>query len=287
MAVRQQSVEHSVADGSMLRGLAWVVERPKAVLVLAHGINEHIGRYAVLGDRLSQAGYTLIGVDHRGHGLTVGDSPKTSNIRRFDDFVDDYISFFDAAHTPASAPAVMIGHSMGGLIATRAALRIQDKAAALVLSGPALKLVVAMPGWQQRIAMLIARLAPNLTLPKGDGNSLSRDPAVRLAVESDPLVINERVRFGIARQLYLLSEQTRARAAEIRIPMLAMHGGADRVTDPEGTREFVERASSTDKELVIWPDDLHEIFNELDRDAVVDRLIAWLDHRFSAPVGTT
>src|SRR5688572_21696064 len=127
MAVRQQPIEHAVADGSMLRGLAWVASRPKAMLVLAHGINEHIGRYAELGDRLSDAGYTLIGVDHRGHGLTAGDSPRTSNIRRFDDFVDDYVSFFEATRATTSGPVVMMGHSMGGLIATRAALRIQDQ----------------------------------------------------------------------------------------------------------------------------------------------------------------
>jgi alpha-beta hydrolase superfamily lysophospholipase len=175
----------------------------------------------------------------------------------------------------------MMGHSMGGLIATRAALRAQVQAAALVLSGPALKLVVKMPAWQQRIALLIARVAPNLSLPKGSGDSLSRDPAVRLAVESDPLVINEAVRLGIARQLSVLSEETRTRAAEIRLPLLAMDGGADQVTDPDGTREFVERSSSTDKELVIWPDDLHEIFNELDRDKVTDHLITWLDARFA------
>jgi alpha-beta hydrolase superfamily lysophospholipase len=280
MAARQQTVEHTIPGGSVLRGLAWRAERPRAVLVLAHGINEHIGRYALLGERLSEAGYALIGVDHRGHGLTAGDAPRTSNIRRFDDYVDDYIAFFDATRVESAAPTVMIGHSMGGLIAVRAALRAQDQAAALVLSGPALKLVVTMPGWQQRIALVIARFLPNLALPKGDGSALSRDPAVRLAVQSDPLFINEPTRLGIARQLYLLSEETRARAAEIRIPLLAMHGGADTVTDPEGTRMFVEQAASTDKEFVSWPDDLHEIFNEVDREAVVARLISWLDHRF-------
>jgi lysophospholipase len=281
MAARQQPVEHVTADGSIHKGHAWVAQRPRAVLVLAHGINEHVGRYAELGERLVDAGYTLIGVDHRGHGLSAGDSPKTSNIRRFDDFVDDYIAFFDATRATSDVPVVMMGHSMGGLIATRAALRAQDRAAALVLSGPALKLVVKMTAWQKRIALLIARVAPNLSLPQGDGDSLSRDPAVRLAVESDPLVINEPMRFGIARQLFLLSEQTRARASDIQLPLLAMHGGADQVTDPDGTREFVELASSPDKELVIWPDDLHEIFNELDRDKVIHHLVAWLDRRFT------
>ncbi|HYP61520.1 MAG TPA: alpha/beta hydrolase, partial [Thermomicrobiales bacterium] len=87
----------------------------------------------------------------------------------------------------------------------------------------------------------------------------------------------------IARQLYELSEETRSRASEIRVPLLVMHGGADPITDPEGSREFVANAASADKEFVLWPDDLHEIFNELDQDAVISRMIDWLNARFPRP----
>ena len=90
-----------------------------------------------------------------------------------------------------------------------------------------------------------------------------------------------------ARQLYLLSEETRSRASEIQVPLLVMHGGADPITDPDGSREFVANASSADKELVIWPDDLHEIFNELDQEAVIKRMIDWLNARFPRPATDT
>ena len=132
-------------------------------------------------------------------------------------------------------------------------------------------------------SLALSRIAPFLPLPGSDDegdDQLSRDPAVRLSVLDDPLFISERVRLGIARQLYLLSEETRQRASEIRLPFLVMHGAADTITDPEGSREFVANAQSPDKEFVSWPEDRHEIFNELDKGAVLRHMITWLDRRF-------
>jgi acylglycerol lipase len=175
---------------------------------------------------------------------------------------------------------VALGHSMGGLIVARAALRAQDRMAAVVLSGPALKLPMPLTPRKLRMLLAVSRIAPFLSLPKGDLDGLSRDPEVRTKTLEDALCINAPIRLGIARQLYLLSEETRSRAREIRTPLLVMHGGADPITDPDGSLEFVANAASTDKEFVLWPDDLHEIFNELDQDAVIKKMIDWLNARF-------
>jgi alpha-beta hydrolase superfamily lysophospholipase len=272
-----------LVSGAELRGRCWPVSNPRAVIALAHGIHEHVGRYEHVAKALNDDGYSVVGVDHRGHGRSGVTGKRTSNIRRFDTYVDDFIALIDRLRREQDRPVVALGHSMGGLIAARAALRAQDRMGALVLSGPALKLPMPLGPLRLRAVLAVSRIAPFLALPTSDVDGLSRNPEVRAATLEDPLCITGPVRLGIARQLYLLSEETRARASEIRVPLLVMHGGEDPITDPEGSREFVANAASADKEFVLWPDDQHEIFNELDQDAVLKRLVDWLDERFPQP----
>jgi alpha-beta hydrolase superfamily lysophospholipase len=281
------TVEHDYrleVQDTVLLGTAWSVPNPRAIVAVAHGINEHIGRYERVAKALNTGGFSVVGVDHRGHGRSCGDGPRTSNIRRFDTFVEDYIALIDRLGREQAAPVVALGHSMGGLIVTRAALRAQDRMAAIVLSAPALKLPTPVGPVRLRLMLLAARFFPDLSLPAGDLTGLSRDPEWRTAIEQDPLAIRDPVKYGIARQLYLLSEETRARAPEVRAPLLVMHGDADPITDPAGSREFVERAASRDKGFVSWPENLHEIFNDLDKVAVLKRLTGWLQARFPAPL---
>jgi alpha-beta hydrolase superfamily lysophospholipase len=103
---------------------------------------------------------------------------------------------------------------------------------------------------------------------------------VREAFANDPYCINEPIRLGIASQLFIKAEQTRAHASEITVPLLVMHGEADQITDPNGSREFVDRASSSDKTFITFPEDYHEIFNEMDRAQVIQTLVDWLTDRF-------
>jgi acylglycerol lipase len=276
---RRQDYVLSITGGE-LRGSSWPVSAPRAVIALAHGINEHVGRYEHVARSVNQAGYSMVGVDHRGHGRSGEQGKLTSNIRRFDTYVDDYIALIDRLGREQDRPVIALGHSMGGLIAARAALRAQDRMAALVLSGPALKLPMPSNPVLLQVALTVARVLPFMKAPVRDMDGLSRNPDIRARMRKDALCIQEPIRLGIARQLYLFAEETRSRASEVRVPLLVMHGGADPITDPEGSREFVANASSTDKEFVLWPEDHHEIFNELDQEQVLKRLTDWLDDRF-------
>lgn len=274
------NVSLQISSKIRLGGLRWDVPSTKPTVVIAHGINEHIGRYAHVAEALNAAGFPVIGYDHRGHGRSGKDGKRSSNTRRFDDFVDDYLVVLASVHDETGRRPISLGHSMGGLIATRAALRDQDGIAALVLSGPALKISTDLSGPRLQAAMMLAKGFFFLKAPGGLPGELSRDPAVREAFKTDPLCINDPIRLGIASQLFIAAERTRAHADEITVPLLVMHGEQDQITDPEGSRWFVEHAKSSDKTFIAWPEDYHEIFNELDQADILSALTRWLLERF-------
>jgi lysophospholipase len=198
--------------------------------------------------------------------------------------VDDLGLLVDRARTERPGlPLFLLGHSMGGLIAARYVLRHQDRLSGLILSGPALLIGEDMPAWAKRVLLGVSRVAPWVPIPRGKPGVLSRNPEVERAFASDALCHNGRTRLGYVRALYLASEETRPRGGELRVPLLVMHGDADTLTSCRGSREFVERAASIDKTLKLWPESRHEIFNDLDADAVLAYMLDWLAARVTSP----
>jgi acylglycerol lipase len=265
-------------DGTHLRGEAWVPdENSRAVVVIAHGKDEHIGRYRHVISALNEHRYAVYGHDHRGHGKS--DGPR-GVINRFDDYVDDLDLLVDFARgRHPGVPFFLLGHSMGGLIATRYAFRFQDKLTGLILSGAALRIGDEVPSWQKQLLLILGRFLPNKTLPRAELGVLSRDPEIERIFRSDPLCIIDSTRLGFARELYLAAESARRRLSELEPPLLIMHGEADRLTSPLGSMSCYEGAVSTDKTLKLWPEDCHEIFNELDKSEVIAYMIDWLNAR--------
>jgi acylglycerol lipase len=265
-------------NGSVvLQSLASIPATPKAMVALAHGYGEHVGRYGHVIEALNRRGYAVFAVDHRGHGASPG---RRTSIRRFDDYVDDFHVLVGQARSRLPAlPLYVLGHSMGGLIATRYALRHQRDLTGLVLSGPALIVGESVPAWQTRVLIVLSRVLPDLPLLPFTSGLLSRDPEVEVRARADPLCYQGRTRLCLAREIYLAGEDTRNHLAEISLPFLVMHGEADKVTSPRGSEMLYQQARSTDKTLKFWPEDRHEIFNELDADAVIATMCDWLDDR--------
>lgn len=274
--VHRAPIELMAADGTQLRGeVSLPVGTAKAILVLVHGKDEHIGRYWHVIAVLNESGYAVFAHDHRGHGRS--DGPR-GVIDRFDDYVDDLDLLVEHARAQhPDLPIYLLGHSMGGLIATRYALAHQSKLSGLILSGPALLIGEHEPAWKKRLMVLLGRIAPNLRISTSEPGMLSRNPEVERAFSADPLCNNERTRLGFARALYLAAEATRPRAAELSLPLLIMHGDADRLTSPRGSIAFFNAAGSPDKTLKLWPDNRHEIFNDLNSASVITFMLQWLE----------
>lgn len=264
-------------DGITLSTAAWVPGHPRVVALLAHGHAEHMGRYGHVIEALTAYGYAVHGQDHRGHGRSSG---ERALVMRFDDYIDDFrLMARQAQAAHPVLPVVLIGHSMGGLIAARYALAFGAGLTALVTSGAAFIIDEGVPKPAKLAARLISRIAPKAPVPRSAGEVLSYDPAVGEAFRNDPLNYHGKTRMRTAVEMSEAGADALERAPALRLPYLAMHGADDTLTRSRGTELFYERASSADKTLMLWPHMKHEIFNEIEGQTVLEFMIDWLDER--------
>ena len=269
-------------DGLNLSTAFWMPEgQPKALALLCHGHGEHLGRYGRLIDTLLLNGFAVAGQDHRGHGRSDGE-PRAL-VRRFDDLVDDFrIMALRVQAEHPELPVVLIGHSMGGLVAARYALRYQADLWAVLLSAPAFILEGGTNPLLNTLVYLIARPFPTMPVPRKEGDNLSTDPAVETQFAADPLCYHGKTRMRTASEIVRAGADALRRAPTLTIPLLVMHGAIDPMVSPVGSEEFVVRAGSTDKTLRIWPGMKHEIFNEVDGAEVIAYARDWLNHHVPA-----
>lgn len=246
----------------------WAPETaPRAEVVLIHGIAEHSGRYEHVGSQLSGAGMAVTAPDLIGFGATGG--------RR--GHVDDWAHYLDQvqAHIQAGRrepqPVILLGHSMGGLIALEYALSDRPSPDLLVLSAPGLFWGAA---WQRKGAPIIARLTPKLPMSNHvNGEDLSRDPAVAEAYFADPLVITKSTA-KLGAELFAAMDRTRAAMSSLEIPTFLVHGGVDRIVPATSTVDLGRQASVERK---LYPTLRHELFNEPEGPRVIDDVVSWID----------
>ena len=234
------------ADGIELRLRQWPVAEPaRGTVLIVHGLGEHVGRYERVAARLNAGGWHVAGYDQRGHGTSSG---ARGALARADDLLRDLALVIDTVRRP-DRPLLLLGHSMGGLVAARfvAELATASGAApwrravdALVLSSPALD--PGMNPLQKVLLALLGPLAPNLAVSNGlDADWISRDLATVAAYRLDPLV-HDRITPRLTRFIVDGGRVVRERAARWRVPTLLMWAGADRCVAPRGSAAFAAAA---------------------------------------------
>lgn len=263
-------------DGTTIFHRAWSPDgAPRAVVLLVHGLGEHSGRYSHVAAALVDAGYAVRAFDHRGHGTSGG---KRAFVRSYDELLRDLHQFrrIVVAEHP-DVPLVLLGHSMGGNIALGYALGEEDGIAALVLSGPALRVGDDVSPIQLKVFRMIAKVAPGLR-PRGlSADAISRDPAVVEAYRSDPLVYTGKISAGLGAALIGAMQTFPDRYDQLRLPILVLHGTADQLVDVAGSRELEAAAVNADVTAHYYEGLFHEVFNEPERDRVLSDVTSWLD----------
>lgn len=266
--------------GRTLPGRVWCAERPRALVAIVHGLGEHCGRYAALASDLVHAHYTVAAVDLPGHGETTGPRGDVPSWLQLRDAVVP--ALFTASRglpgQPPRMPTVLLGHSMGGVMALDVALAHPRELLGVVASAPALR--SAMPPWWKLTLANVARVTtPAAGFPNGlDVSGISRDPEVLACRRADPLV-HDRISPRLYFQFTEACQRVLRDARRLQIPCLVLQGEADRVVDPAGARQFHAAAPAGMARLVTYRDAYHEVFNDTSRGEVVRDLIAWLDTR--------
>lgn len=251
---------------------------PKAVLLLAHGLTEHSGRYMNLVNAALPRGYAVYALDHYGHGRSEG---RRAYVRRFDDFVATLRQYVKMVRGwQPTLPMFLVGHSMGGLISAVYLTRYQDGLRGAVLSAPALQPASPISPALRMTATLLSRLFPIYGLLPINGEGLSRDPAIKQAFLNDPLVpAGGKVTVHLAAEIVEAMARVAPEISNITLPLLVLQGTADRLMHPDGARLLYQTARSADKTLKIYEGCYHELFNEPERDMILQDVLAWLDAR--------
>jgi len=268
------------SDGLELFSHSWVPRQAAGVILIVHGLAEHGGRYADTARYLAGTGWAVYACDLRSHGLSPdGHRPGRVHVDDFSDYALDVDALLNLARDRhPDLPPVILGHSMGGLIALSYALDHPDSLAGAIISSPALG---THPDFQPPLALklmvtVLSRLAPRALFSSGlDTNAISRDPAVIQAYVSDPLV-SEKVSARWYGTMMKAISDANSRAASLRIPMLLMQSGEDVLVDPAAPGRWAAAALPNLVDLVVWDGLYHEMLNEPEKDQVRARISAWL-----------
>lgn len=250
---------------------------PRMLVVVTFGYFENMKRYREIIARWTARGLAVAIYDLRGHGLSEG---RRGFISRFGEYTDDLQALLAIFEKDASlrklGPPVLFGHSLGGLISIHGALRANRPLGGLALSSPYLAIAKKVPAIKLIPGRILSRLAPTVSIPAGvRGADCTRSPEIAEAYEDDPMNFKTaNVRWFT--ETTLAQNEAQARAPEIKIPVLCVHGAADKIAQVGASELFMARVGSADKEFVALPDHYHEVLNEPDRATTIERFAATL-----------
>jgi acylglycerol lipase len=261
---------------------AWRPEgSPHAVVVISHGFNSHSGRYEWVAEQLVSRGLAVYALDHRGRGRSGGERFFVHSV---DEYADDLKTFIDAVKTrEPGLPVFLLGHSAGGVIACVYALENQDELAGLICESFAYQ--VPAPNIALAVVKGLSRFLPHAHALRLKNADFSRDPQVVAAMNADPLIANESQPTLTVAALLRADERLKKEFARITLPLLILHGTADKATKPSGSRQFYEKAGSDDKMLKLYDGHYHDLLADIGKQRVMADIQAWIvDHLPPTPI---
>lgn len=272
--MRHETFRLTASDGLQLSGQVWIPSgQTKASVCLIHGLGEHCGRYVHVADAFNKAGFAVTAFDLRGHGKSEG---RRGHAAGFEPLMDDIGLLLDHARSLSpDVPLILFGHSLGGSLVLHYGLKTKNAVNAIIASSPLLRLAFEPPVWQLEMLKTLNRFHVNLLIPSRiEAAALSRDPATIEAYKTDPLN-HGRISPALAADMLEAGKWNLENAAALTLPVLLMHGSADRITSCDASREFAEN-SGENCTLKIWPGLFHELHNEPEKQGVIDFTVRWI-----------
>lgn len=266
---------------------SWTTPQARATLIITHGISEHSEAYSKTADHLARLGWNVVAWDLRGHGRSEG---KRGFIREFRDFSLDLADLLAVLKQEGKLekPFALVGHSMGGLITLRHLVDTDASSpapAALALSSPLLGVALAVPAAKDFAARILNRVLPAITLYNEIRyQDLTRDIEHLKTYPTDALR-HDKISPGLYLGMFENIAYVQAHADRIKIPTLVQAAGKEKIVSLPAIREFFSTIGASNKQLQVYEESYHEIYNDLDRKQVFDDLNAFLSSAMGLQVG--
>ncbi len=252
--------------------------KPRAAVVICHGVNSHGGQYLWSGEQLSAAGHAVYALDMRGRGKSEGERLYIENVS---EYVADVSAVVQLAKSrDPGVPVFLLGHSAGGVVSCVYTIENQKELAGLICESFAFK--VPAPDFVLAIIKGLSRIAPRLPVLKLKNKDFTRDPKALAALNADPLIANEVQPAITVAALVRSNERLKKEFPLITLPVLIMHGTADKATVPAGSQLFYDTAGSKDKTLKLYKDHFHDLLNDIGKEGVMADIKAWIDKHLRA-----
>ena len=248
------------------------VDSPKATVIITHGIAEHSGRYGVITDHLNEAGYTVVRYDLRGHGLSQG---KRGKLKSFHQFIDDLHAIVTQEKKQSKQKVYLIGHSLGGLIVDLYAVKYGNIDGIISSAAPSHYIHDVLP--LRFLGYKMLGWVPKKSNFAND--QLSRIKEVEELYVSDPLNLKY-FHISLAGTMFVSGVRyLNKNISAYQTPVLLIHGGNDKIVPHQMSQRLFELIPANDKKIIIYENNYHEIFNDLDQEKVFKDIIKWLDER--------
>jgi len=249
--------------------------KPRGLVAICHGVNSHSGYYTWAAERLVSSGLAVYALDLHGRGHSDGE-------RFYLDKISDYVHDVHAVVALAKSrdtgvPLFLFGHSAGGVVSCVYTLEHQAELSGLICESFAFQ--VAAPDFALAVVKGLSHLAPHAHVLKLPFADFSRDPNVVQAMNEDPLIAGEVQPTKTVAELVRADERLSKEFPLITLPVLILHGTADKVTNPKGSQLFFDEAGSTDKTLKLYDGHVHDLLNDFEKEKVMEDIQGWLDAR--------
>jgi acylglycerol lipase len=251
---------------------------PRAIVVLVHGFNSHSGYYIRTGEALAARGFATYALDMRGRGRSDGDRFYIESMSEYVQDVATVVSLAKLRHH--GLPTFLLGHSAGGVVSCIYTLEHQNELAGFICESFAFQ--VPAPDFALAALKGLSHLAPHAHVLKLHNEDFSRDPAVVHAMNDDPLIANETQPTRTVAELARADERLRTEFPSITLPLLILHGTADKAAKPSGSQTFYDTAGSKDKTLKLYEGHYHDLLNDIGREEVLGDIVKWIEERVGA-----
>lgn len=276
MTIKQPLSAFETADGYKISYRHWRPEAvSKAVVIIVPGFNSHSGYYQWVAENFVAGGFEVYAIDLRGRGNSDGERYYIGDYHDLIADIDQLVNISKTSHP--GLYHFLLGHSAGGVFSAIYALQHQDKLRGFICESFAFQ--VPAPDFAIAVLKGISHLAPHAHVLKLKNEDFSRDAEAVEVMDNDPLIENEVQPTKTIQQLVLADEQLKAEMKNIQLPLLILHGTADKAARPSGSRYFFEHAASHDKTIKLYEGYYHDPLNDTGKAAVMNDILEWLKAR--------